>query len=187
MIPQHDPYCFYKRRKKKITHKFYRRNPVFKLSLFILQSSVDRHTFQHSCSHTIYSAFLISKICFFFFPQNRFSKSYFLVWILCDICAVSDVTDKRMHLDFEEFQSDTAYYWWTSRLPVLLPREISHLLSELSRGACEHGVRWGRVSNSAVQFSRRGRLPSFLLRGTTALGWVACVAPELLGQHCSVW
>lgn len=58
---------FTRRGKKKITHKFYRSNPVFKLSVFISWSSVHRHTFQHSCSHTIYLAFLISKICFFFF------------------------------------------------------------------------------------------------------------------------
>ena len=71
MIPQHDPYYFYKKRKKKITHKFYRSNPVFKLSVFISWSSVHRHTFQHSCSHTIYLAFLISKICFFFFFSRK--------------------------------------------------------------------------------------------------------------------
>lgn len=180
MILQHDPYYFYKQRKKKITHKFYHSNPVFKLSLFISWSSVHRHTFQHSCSHTIYSAFLISKMFLFFFFQNRFSKSYFLVWILCDICAISDVTDKRMHLDFEESQSDTACYWWTSRLSVLLPCEISHLSSELSRGACEHSVRWGHVSSSAVHSAGVDGSPPFC---DGAPSWSCCLGVGVWHQN----
>lgn len=49
------------------------------------------------------------------------------------MCYISDVGDKRMHLDivFEMFHGDNASCWLTSIISVLFPCEISHPVSGL--------------------------------------------------------
>lgn len=65
------------------------------------------------------------------FLRTNSLKVTFQFESFCDICQISDVTDKRMLLDFvfEEVQDDSACSWFTSFISVLFPCETSHSLS----------------------------------------------------------